>query len=682
MLSFAHPAFLYGLGLLAVPVLLHLMRRPVAVTLVFPSVRFIRKGRLPHAGRRRLRDRFMLAARLLALAALVLAFARPRWRPPAGAAAGAGTADGLGILLVDMSPSMGGWAAADQARAEAARILDAHPRLRFALIPSADTPRDVLPPGGDTRAVRAAVEALQPGTAAGNHAAALRQAIGFLAAEPAGGTLFILSDFQAEDWPLDDLPRMPPGCRLELIRVGGNRQDNAAVLAATVQPLPGAALRVLAEVRNSAPLPAVRTLALAAGNEEWTRRLELPPQATVKAVFAIPAPAGAKGELRLDPDAYAADDRLHLWLGGPPPVTLLAVLPSTAAPEAGNEFFFVSKALAAQADSAVTAFDLRSVDARSFMAVNPTSLDGILILGAAGEFQEPDFALLKRFLEDGGTVLCSTPETAPGPQFMGLRRHGLLTADFQGIVNRHPTRDTHTFVAALEPGSPLDLVFDKPEDTDLFAFPVYRYARVVPQGLARPVLRLEDGDPLLVAQDVGAGRLYAFTVGFGGPWSDLPLSGAFLPLLRGLLADDAARDRRGGVLRLACGEPLPAVYGLNGKAQPPGAPDDTDTEEPGILMAGGRPVEINVSRRESSVADRSLIELRQALMGTAAAPAGTPQPVAGNTEAGVRDLWPWLAAAAGLAFLIEGALAAAYDRREAGRPRLETSTPTPDTQNP
>ena len=76
MIAFAHPWFLLGLAGLAVPVVLHLMNREIAVPLRFPSIRFIRVARLPQAGRRRLRDLLLLALRLLLLAAAILPFQR------------------------------------------------------------------------------------------------------------------------------------------------------------------------------------------------------------------------------------------------------------------------------------------------------------------------------------------------------------------------------------------------------------------------------------------------------------------------------------------------------------------------------------------------------------------------------------------------------------------------------
>ncbi|HEV3484506.1 MAG TPA: BatA domain-containing protein, partial [Vicinamibacterales bacterium] len=76
-MNFLYPAFLLGALAIAVPVVLHLLRRDVAPEVPFSAVRLLRQSPIEQSRRRRLRDLFLLAARTAALLLLAAAFARP-----------------------------------------------------------------------------------------------------------------------------------------------------------------------------------------------------------------------------------------------------------------------------------------------------------------------------------------------------------------------------------------------------------------------------------------------------------------------------------------------------------------------------------------------------------------------------------------------------------------------------
>ena len=76
-MSFLYPAFLVGALAVAIPIVLHLLRRDVAPEVPFTAVRLLHKSPVERAERRRLRDFLLLAARVAALLLLAAAFARP-----------------------------------------------------------------------------------------------------------------------------------------------------------------------------------------------------------------------------------------------------------------------------------------------------------------------------------------------------------------------------------------------------------------------------------------------------------------------------------------------------------------------------------------------------------------------------------------------------------------------------
>lgn len=76
-MQFVYPAFLFALLSLTIPVLVHLFNFRRYQKVYFSNVQFLKEIKEQQSSRRNLRERLILISRLLALAFLVLAFARP-----------------------------------------------------------------------------------------------------------------------------------------------------------------------------------------------------------------------------------------------------------------------------------------------------------------------------------------------------------------------------------------------------------------------------------------------------------------------------------------------------------------------------------------------------------------------------------------------------------------------------
>ncbi|HID22064.1 MAG TPA: hypothetical protein EYP14_06640, partial [Planctomycetaceae bacterium] len=74
--SFAQPWMLWGLVAVGVPILLHFLRRQPVQEMDWAAMRFLLAA-LRRRARRRLEEYLLLAARVLAVALLVLALAEP-----------------------------------------------------------------------------------------------------------------------------------------------------------------------------------------------------------------------------------------------------------------------------------------------------------------------------------------------------------------------------------------------------------------------------------------------------------------------------------------------------------------------------------------------------------------------------------------------------------------------------
>jgi hypothetical protein len=102
-MHFIYPAFLFALLTLAIPVIIHLFNFRKFQRVNFSNVQFLKEIQEQQSSRRNLKERLILASRLLALAFLVFAFARPLI--PAQNAANAGRQNAVSVF-VDNSYSM------------------------------------------------------------------------------------------------------------------------------------------------------------------------------------------------------------------------------------------------------------------------------------------------------------------------------------------------------------------------------------------------------------------------------------------------------------------------------------------------------------------------------------------------------------------------------------------------
>ncbi|MEA1875870.1 MAG: BatA and WFA domain-containing protein [Bacteroidota bacterium] len=79
-MQFLHPAFLYGLFLVTIPVIIHLFKLRRYQTVYFSNLKFLSEAQTSHKNKARLRDILLLIIRSLLIVMLVLAFAQP-FRP-------------------------------------------------------------------------------------------------------------------------------------------------------------------------------------------------------------------------------------------------------------------------------------------------------------------------------------------------------------------------------------------------------------------------------------------------------------------------------------------------------------------------------------------------------------------------------------------------------------------------
>ncbi len=516
-MSFLTPWFLAGLVGLALPIWLHLLERQNPVRVPFSSLMFFRRRTERSVRQRHLRHLLLLAARLLLVALLALAFARPVFKqPPSAILAGPRHR----IVAVDTSLSMNYQDRWSRAKAEATGLAD---KLgsgdRGQVLAFGPGVRVLTDPTDDRAALRAAVASLEP-TRSRNSYGELGQALRSLAQSATlPAEVHVISDFQQSAMPgrFADLS-LPATASLAVHNVGAGENSNWCVesIKGDARLYERAQPRLEATIAGFNTPAATRRVTLSInGRTVATKSAAVPEAGRATVEFSgFEVPYGhSRAEVTIDSaDALAADDKrlFSFQRADPQPILFLyepgrtrTALYYRAALEASGQAMFALR-LATPSEAASLSPERFAFVVISDVPRLPTGLD----------------QRLKTYGESGGGVLLMM-----GPS-MGLAGEAPLVGR-RVADSRYTPREQERF----QPVGRLDETHPALRGSRRWAgVKFFRYVRwdVAEE---RVLARLADGSPILAEEPLGAGRLLALASVPDNLWSDLPIHPIFVPFV-------------------------------------------------------------------------------------------------------------------------------------------------------
>lgn len=591
-MQFLAPLFLAGAALIALPILLHLLRRDVAPQVPFPAVRLLRRAPVERARTRRLRDLLLLAARVLALLLMATAFARPYRARAAGDV-------GLTIVAVDRSFSMGAPGVFERARALARSAIDADAGRRVALVAFDDRAEVVAGPGLAEDA-RAALAALTPGAGGTTYSAAFERAATLAGAETSA-RLVVISDLQRAGLA-DGQLSLPGSIDLQVRDPGGA----GANLSIDDFEISQGHARVA--VHNRSRQPVATTLRIEApSSSPAIRQLHLSADGTDVVSVGV---AGAAGPLRAsiaDGDGYAADNE-RFALAGSPVLPRILVLSGDGGSSYG---FYFSRALMAGGEAG-TVFDVRVLSGQEFTALPPSDVaqaGAVAVLSTRGIGRTASDSFRALFDAGGGVFAAAGPETTPAALSRLLGLDPAVTADEESRAGTFAVSDVR---------HPIFRAFDA-FSANLARVAFDREWRMGSDASLRTLAAFSDGAPALVERAVGNGRFLLFASDVDRQWNDFPLHPMFVPFAGEVVRYVAARR-----------PPADAIAVADVPADVPATP--------GIHSIRGRPRVVNVDTRESAVERMTPAEFVHAVNRTNAVPGQRDERRAREREA-AQGLW-------------------------------------------
>jgi hypothetical protein len=635
-MSFLTPLFLIGLAGIAVPVIIHLIQKERKNVVAFPSLMFLRRIPYQSVNRRRIRNWPLLLMRVAALSLIVLAFARPFLRRDALAAAAAGGAREV-VILVDRSYSLGygdRWQRAVAAAGDAINGLNPGDRATLAFF---DTGVEVaLRSTSDKGRLASALGGARLSASATKFGPAMKLA-GSIISESGlpNKEVVLISDFQRRGWLGAEGVRLPDGTKVTPVSVGDAQTTNVSVTPAMLQRTHADGqdkVTVTAGALNHSASATDVSLSLEIdGRVIETKPLALEANGSSSATFSpfVPTAKFTRGTVRVGDDRLAADNVFH-FVVSPNQRVKLIIVDRPGASRATS--LYLAQALAR---SESPAFD---VTQRQMGNVTPEDISsaGVIVLNDVPVSQTMA-EQLQKFVEAGGGLFVAFGERATWPAAVS----GAIAATPGGTADR--TRGTPGRIGSVEYGHPVFETFRAPRSGDFSVARFYTYRQVTAEPGAQILARYDDGAPALLERKVGQGRTLAWTSTLDVGWNDLALKPVFLPFIHRIGATLASYQQRpasrtvGDVAPAVSSAGVPPVVltPAGERLSQEGQPGVVELKEQGFyqIRAGERdpeprPIAANVDLSES---DLTAIDPQEVVAGVTGLAGGAAAPGANGT---------------------------------------------------
>ena len=545
-MGFLSPWFLVGLAGIGVPVYIHLLRRHVATPFPVSSLMFFERGVQSSTRHRRLRYLLLFTLRAALVLLLALAFANPFIHR-----AKASANDRLLVLVIDNSFSMKAGTRFHDAQQAALQVLASKASSQRAQVMAFGGELEVLTqPIQDVKALRSAIENIQPTDAYGNFGELVRgvRALSEVSRMPV--ELHLFSDMQKTEMPasISELA-LPASFTLDLHpvikasappAVPNWTVESVEAPSQLADPKDLKKSRVRAVIAGYGTPAATRTVSLIVnGKTLATHKVDVPASGRASVEFSpLDVPYGfSRCEVRIDSaDGFAADDVSVFAVRRSDPERVLFV---HQASDSRSPLFF-GAALSAAAESS---FIMQPVSAEQSTDIDPTKY-AFVVLSDALNLPSIFENALAQYVRGGGSVFIAAGTSA------GHRaRIPILDESVDG-VREYSRSGGFTTVGKVDLTHPAMQQSAEANPTDAsrtgWADLKFYYASRVSPESDRVVARLADETPLLVDRQIGEGHVLLFTSGLENLTNDLPLHPIFVAFVDHLSRYLSGNDRLSG----------------------------------------------------------------------------------------------------------------------------------------
>lgn len=566
-LAFLNPAYLAALGLAAVPILIHLMRRRRVQVVPWAAWDFLLTSTKRNRRRLRIEQILLLIARIAIVTLVVLALSRPLIRTSGLPLANAATRVHA-LIVLDDSFSMGhrrdgvteferARRVADEIVARALKPGDSGSLLLLSSKPAAA----IGEPTFDLLKLRARIRQEQVSDRGTDYAATAEAAAKLLAnVRGAAREVYWITDSRRSGLPenADRLAsawrRLAQMARVTWIDVAGADFENLSVDAPAFSRelvTPGMPVRIDAEIHNYSDRSVDNQIVQLEvdGRPAGSTAVSVRARGSARASFLYPFENAGMHTGRIllaAPDDLPADNASSFAIRVRDRLRVLVLNGHPSADPAKDESFYLSVALAPQAASEGGRAPIRVTErtGTSVSGIDLSAQDVVALTGFSG-ISSADRDAIERFVRAGGGLLVF-PGATTDPARMNAALGDLLPCRYAArrvsAPENAPTVNTatisHPALAAFRDTNEVVLGTAR--------FPVTFDLSVPPptgspgERLASTMVSFSDGRPVFVERPVGLGKVIAAACTAGAGGTDLPYKPAYVPLMHQIVAYLAA----------------------------------------------------------------------------------------------------------------------------------------------
>ena len=536
----------------SIPLILHLLNRERARRLVFSTVRFIQMSHQTNVRRHKLKRLLLLLMRILILALLGLAFARPFFADAPEIIQKTGGKRNA-VIVLDTSYSMQYEGIFENAKKEVGKILDGLDSADAAcLILSSDNARVAAPLGSEFAHIRTALNNAETSNDRTDYLDAMQTADEILQPIPIGEKqVYLIADMQKRGWEnFIETDKLSPDIQIHFVDIRAEKPQNYAITEISVPAVvlkEQKASQLVARVRNfgDEPVENLQVRLFIDGNVIDSVELDIAPDDLADAVFKVEFQDETThtGWVELPEDALGIDNKRYFTLQSLQSIKVHAVReePRTRGRYQTVETFFMKKALASGSDAVQIDFtESVSVPNASTLA----SVD-VLILADVAELSSGEAERVKAYVAAGGGLIVTVGNNIGADTYKQQLggETGLMPCDFVQAVGDALDREQFRVLATVKYEHPIFVPFKEPNHGDFGKARFYRIFQAVPTKDATVIAAYDDGSPALFEKPYGTlGRVLCFTSTIDREWNDLPIRAVYLPFLHESIKYLALKD--------------------------------------------------------------------------------------------------------------------------------------------
>ncbi len=558
-ISLLHAGLAAGAALAAIPVILHLFMRQTPKHVIFPALRLIRERHKRSKKQLKVKNWLLLAARMLLLALMALALARPTLNSETSL--GDQEVPTALAFVFDTSMSMQytekGNDRLTEAKARVAEILKKTTEdSEVFVIDSADP---VKPLAVSPASARKRIDALDLRAANRPLNAALIQATEAVAASNlARREVYVLTDLASSAWELgstrtteelDKLRKEKKSVKTYILRLTPKEIKDVAVISAEPSSsvvTEGEPVEIKAVLRASGPGDERVAEFWLDGTKKDQKVVKLPANGEQEVTFASPSKLESglhQGSIKLNAgaDRMAFDDVRYFTFTTQPSMRVLVV--ADIVTDRDLDALFVETALAPGASVAPggspSPYKIERETRKQFQErgrLSSKDFTAVFLLNVDA-LSAKDWGKLSGYVREGGGLV-----VAPGDRSVAASYGATASAILPATLDEKKQTPPGSFFAKAEYDHPIFNRHPKLLDPELTAWPIYRYWSVKPLDNSRVLLRFTDGNPAILERAIKGtrtGHVLLWTTPLSrrvdrtepAAWNEFPQSWAFVDLL-------------------------------------------------------------------------------------------------------------------------------------------------------